>query len=87
MADSENVKPFPQPPPPDRGGSGNGGDSRLRALEVSMVRAQEQLDNIKENMAVKKDISDLKVWILAGVLGAIVVAASIAATVVKAFFS
>ena len=86
MADSENVKPFPQPPP-DRGGGGNGDDSRLRALEVNMARVQERLENIKQNMAVRKDISDLKVWILLGVLSATVIAASIAATVVKAFFS
>ena len=37
-------------------------------------------------MAKKDDITNLKVWILVGVLSAIVIAAGIAATIVKAFF-
>lgn len=39
-----------------------------------------------QHVATKKDISDLKVWILTGVLSSIVVAATISAVVVKAFF-
>ena len=42
---------------------------------------------MQENMAKKNDVTGLKVWILGGVLSAIVIAAIIAATVVKAFFS
>ena len=37
------------------------------------------------HLATKNDITTLKVWILAGVLGAIIVAAGIAAAVVRAF--
>ena len=37
-------------------------------------------------MAKKDDISKLKIWILGGVLGAILAGASIAAAVVKVFF-
>ena len=50
-----------------------------------MARIEEQVGAIKEHMAQKNDITNLKVWILGGVLGAIVIAAGIAATVVKAF--
>ena len=37
-------------------------------------------------MAVKNDVTGLKVWILCGVLSAIAVVAIISATVVKTFF-
>ena len=42
---------------------------------------------MQENMAKKNDITSLKVWILGGVLSAILIGAGIAAMVVKAFFS
>ena len=37
-------------------------------------------------MATKKDVTDLKVWILLGVISGMAFAAMIAATVTKAFF-
>lgn len=50
-----------------------------------MARTEELLVAIQENMVEKNDVTSLKVWIL-GVLGAIVVASGITATVVWAFF-
>ncbi len=41
---------------------------------------------MQENMATKEGIANLRSWILGGALAAIVIAAGIAATVVKAFF-
>ncbi len=62
----------------------------MRALEVQLARIDERVVAIQENrdknIATKTDISNLKVWILGGVLSGIAVAAAIAATVVKAFF-
>ncbi len=71
-----------------RNGGGNGHDveSRLRNLEIQVTRIDERLRGIQENMAKKDDISKLKIWILGGVLGAILAGASIAAAVVKVFF-
>ena len=61
-------------------------DDRLRELEIAMAKVTTEVKNIEKNMASSKDISDLKAWILGGVLSAIAVAATIAAVVVKAFF-
>ena len=73
------------------GGNGNGPrdnehEIRIRKLEQNYVGLKKDISWIKETMANKQDISNLKVWILSGVLGGIGVAAGIAATVVKAFF-
>ena len=80
----------PSSSPPSRasngGGSGNNFDARLRALEVQVARVDERVAAMQENMAKKNDVTSLKVWILGGVLSAIIVAAVIAAAVVKAFF-
>ena len=56
-------------------------DSRSRCAWVTTV------DGIKKHMAVKNDLTGLEVWIPSGLLSAIVVGASIAAMVVKAFYS
>lgn len=89
MTESDNkVTPFPSPPV-TQGGSGNGGDSRLRALEVRLTRMDEQLRSITENMAGQKDIklavANLKIWILTGVLSAIVICTGIAIAILKVF--
>ena len=69
---------------------GNGVDGRLRDLEVLVARIDERVaalqKDVAENMAKKNDVTGLKVWILGGVLSGIIIAAVIAATVVKAFF-
>ena len=73
---------------PDAGGksptgpTGNGTEIRER-----LARLEQKVDDMKEHMATKTDISNLKVWILSGTLGSIIVAATIAAVVVKAFFA
>ena len=58
-------------------GSGNGNDihGRVSALEAQL-----------QHLATKNDITGLKVWIFGGVLSAIVIAATMSAIVVKAFF-
>ena len=71
---------------PSNDGNGGGTDNRLRDVEIRLARAEEKIDSIKENMATKTDISNLKVWILGGILSAIGVAAAIATIIVKAFF-
>ena len=68
------------------GGNGNGSEARLRALEIHVARIDERVSAIQENMATKNDMTGLKVWILGGVLAATLIAASIAATIVKAFY-
>ena len=65
------------------GSDGGGGGNRLHQLEVDVARIDERVKSIRENMAVKNDITSLKVWILGGVLSAILVAAGIALAVVK----
>ena len=69
------------------GNNGGGIDARLRELEIQVARIDERGAAMQENMAKKNDVTGLKVWILGGVLSAIIIAAIIAATVVKAFFS
>ena len=78
--------PPPGSPPHSGGGPGDGLDARLRELEIQAARIEERVSSIQEHMAKKDDITNLKVWILVGVLSAIVIAAGIAATIVKAFF-
>ena len=64
-------------------GDGDGGDfdSRLRDLEVHMASLDTKVDAIKENMAVKNDVSGVKIWVLIGALTTLVSGIGIAATV------
>ncbi len=71
---------------PGSNGGGDGFDSRLRALEIHLARIDERVAAMQDTMAKKNDVTALKVWILGGVLSGIVVAATIAVVVVKAFF-
>ena len=85
---NENVTPIDRGGKQISGGNGGGGefDNRLRSLEQNHTGLKKDIAWIKKTMATKNDISNLKIWILGGVLGAIVIAAGIAAAVVKAFF-
>lgn len=65
--------------PPAGGGDGGNQNVRLAVLEV-------EIKNIKEHMATKTDIANLKVWILVGVISSLVVGLSIALAMVKIFF-
>ena len=68
---------------PGDGGDGDGEDfdGRLRALEVHMASLDAKVEGIKENMAVKNDVSGVKIWILIGALTTLVSGIGIAATV------
>ena len=84
-SDNDNIKRFPSQRPP--GGDGPRDSEfgeRIVRLEEKIVAMKDRIDN---DLATKKNISDLKVWILGGVLSSIAVAATIATLIVKAFFS
>ena len=54
---------FPNTRPGDTGNTGNGNNGfgkRLREVEQEIAGMRADLSNIKENMATKKDISDLR---------------------------
>ena len=53
------------------GDSNGGGDDRLRELEIQMARIEERVNNIKENMATKADISKAETSIVRMLLGII----------------
>ena len=50
---------------------------------MDLARIDERVKSIRENMAVKDDITSLKVWILGGALSAMLVAAGIALAVAR----
>ena len=87
MSERDNIIQMPETSPRNGGGPGNGDgiDSRLRHLEVELGKAQKDIGHIRETMSTKTDVERLKVWILAGLLSAMAVGATIAAIVVKAF--
>ncbi len=66
-------------------GGGDGFNRRLSEIEEKMARMETDISWIKTTTATKNDITNLKVWILGGVLGGIGVAVGIALTGVKAF--
>ena len=74
------------------GGSGGSGiDARLKALEtrVEYLATKGDVAEIKgrlESFATKEDIQKVKVWILSGVLGGMVLAATLAIGIAKLFF-
>ncbi len=68
------------------GNNGSDLDARLRENEIKLTRIEERVDGIKENMATKNDITNLKGWILGGVISTALVAMGFAAIVMKAFF-
>lgn len=67
-------------------GSGGGIDARLRSLEVQMAKIRVRTEHIEKNMATKTDISNIKVWVLGGVLSALAAGVGIAIVVAKAVF-
>ena len=77
MSPPNNVQPLNPPSgQPADGGNGNGRDlaGRVSALEVRL-----------DYLATKEDIQKLKVWVLAGTIGAGVLALSVAAIFVRRF--
>ena len=75
----------PPTQPPDRGGNGSGFEGRLRKLAINVARIDKRVQAMQKEMATKNDVTGLKVWVLGGVLGAIVVSIPIAITFAKAF--
>ena len=67
----------------DNGGNGNYGER--------LARLEERLESSIEHMATKEDIQKIKVWVLTGILGGMLggmgVAAALAVTIAKLFFS
>ncbi len=68
--DHDNVVPMARA---RRNGNGNGGPP----FGERLARIESRMENMKENMATKTDIEKLRVWILAGVIAAFVIALSI----------
>ena len=64
---------------------GNGNDGRLRGAEERLARLETRLDTVLPYLATKEDIQKIKVWTLAGVLGGIVLAVTVALTFLKVF--
>ncbi len=68
----------PQGSPPGRtgggGGAGTGFAERLAGLETEV-----------KHLATKRDVENVKVWVLCGVLGGMATAATIALTFMKVF--
>lgn len=96
---NDNVRPLhpsdnPQSEPPSNygAGGGSGGDDygeRLARLETRMDYLATKEDVTKIEVGVTQNIEiaveKMKVWILSGVLGAVVVATSIAVAIIKIF--
>lgn len=90
MQAQSHLKPVSnQDTSPDPGMGGGGGDDgvekRLRELENKVVRLEEKVDNINNNMATKTDIEKIKVWVLSGILSAVVLSATIASLIFRFF--
>lgn len=78
--------PFRAKRPRQKGGGGSdGGDgdveSRLRDVEDEVLVLRTEF----KHLATTKDIEKLKVWVLAGVVGGMIVAASLAISILKLF--
>ena len=90
-----NVSQFPQRPIPAGNGGGNGRNYRLQALEEDVREIKQDLREINSRLSVvEKDLAGIrdrlnhtatKAWVLAGVIGGMVLAASIAVAVLKLF--
>ena len=65
-------------------GGGDNGD-RLRNVENRSTGIETRLDTILPHLATKEDIQKIKVWALAGVLGGIALAVTIALAFLKIF--
>lgn len=62
------------------GGTGGGG-----TIGERLVRLEERVVGIKEQMATKADIAGVKIWALSGALGGMVLAATLAIAILKLF--
>ena len=84
----DNVTDFPATRSFRRNGNGGGDfDARLRSLETTVARLDERMESVQQHGATKNDISTLKIWILGGVLSALVAGFVLAGTAIRAFLS
>ena len=60
--------------PEKRPALNNNGDGNGRDLRDRLIRLEERLVSIKENMATQSDVKDIKIWALSGALGGMVLA-------------
>lgn len=70
MGEPSHLRPVPDPPGSEGGGTGGGNGSFERRLT--------RLETEFGHLATKKDVSDLKVWILSGLIAGMAAAAVIA---------
>lgn len=88
--DAEQVNPS-VPAGSDDGSGGSGIETRLKALEtrVEYLATKEDVAEIKgplEFFATKEDMQKVKVWVLSGVLGGMVLVATLVIGIAKFFF-
>ena len=68
-----------------RKAAAGGGDNGDRLRNVRLTGIETRLDTILPHLATKEDIQKIKVWALAGVLGGIALAVTIALAFLKIF--
>ena len=88
---ANNVTPLRRGYPRQKGGGGIGSDggdgddgdieSRLRGVEDKVLVIQTDF----KHLATTRDVEKVKVWVLAGVVGGMIVAASLAISILKLF--
>lgn len=91
MADDHNVTNLRHPPPvsadgSDGGGGGGGYDNRLYRVEKDLAVLTARVNQALPDLVTKKDISDLKTWILKGVIWGAILIAGGALAIVRLFF-
>ena len=70
---------------PGGNGSSGGGGSEIRER---LARVEVRVESLKDTMATKTDVANLKVWILAGVLSTMAIAvATTVAVMIKGFLA
>ena len=75
---------FPGPQKRVSGGNGGGSgdqDARLRVLEGDVRAVQEKLAHV----ALREDVLKLKLWVLGGVIGGMVIAVSLGIAIARLF--
>ncbi len=92
MSSSQSDKQADREAPASVSGSGNGRDieKRLSALEtrIEYLATKEAVQELKieiKHLATKEDIQKIKVWCLGGVIGGIVLAATLTIAILKLF--
>ena len=77
-----NVVPMARRPTGEDGG-GNGHGQRLRTLEIEVAKIATKM----ESVATREEVLKLKLWILGGVIGGMVVAATLGFAIARLFLA